>query len=181
MRGIFITKEQELPYFNACCKSYFYISKSGWDMTEKYDFQSVRNTSLKFLVLVICTLQAPLKMLGRNLPLLKSVRVLLLSSVALHLAAVYWLQSFWVLWLAGLFKRCGRKKTVYTQFFHQQDHYWLTLHLSHTKVSQLHKMHMFIHYSSQSSYYILHSIFYILYSIFCYMLYIVCNILYTTE
>lgn len=58
-------------------------------MSEKYDFESVRNTSLKFLMLVMHTLQAPLKMLGRNLPLLKSVRVLLLSSMALHLAAAY--------------------------------------------------------------------------------------------
>lgn len=139
MRAIFIVKELELPYFNACYKSYFYILASGKDMSEKYDFQSVWNTSLKSLMLVMHTLQAPLKTLGRNLPLLKSVRVLLLSSVALHLAAVYWLQSFWVLWLAGLFKRCGRKKTVYNQFFHQQDDYWLILHLSHAKVSQLHE------------------------------------------
>lgn len=94
------------------------------DVSEIYNFQAVWNTSLKFLRLVTHTLQAPLKMFGRNLPLLKSVRVLLLSSIVLHLAAFYWLHSFWVHWLAGLFKRCGRKKAAWKYFFHQKDDYW---------------------------------------------------------
>lgn len=62
------------------------------------------------------TLQAPLKMLGKNLPLLKSVRVLLLSSVALHLAAASdFSHSELSDWL-GYLKGVGGKKLSRTNF-----------------------------------------------------------------